>query len=64
MRIAKPILLVTKPLGVAIGLGEAYHLAGGLVVLLVTMIGIFGIAMLQVVRTVRQESRAAGGPEA
>ena len=57
MRIAKPILLVTTPLGVAIGVYEAWELAGGLVVLLVMLIAMFGVAILTVVSTVRREAR-------
>ena len=57
MRIAKPILLVTTPLGVAIGVYEAWELAGGLVVLLIMLIAMFGVAMLTVVSTVRREAR-------
>ena len=62
MRIAKPILLVTTPLGVAIGLLEAYRLAGGMVILLAALLGVFGIAMTQVFRVIRQEKRDAGAP--
>ena len=32
MKIGKPILLITTPLGVAIGLWEGYKLTGGMVV--------------------------------
>ena len=59
MRIAKPILFVVTPLGVLIGLEEAYRLAGGLVVLLAALIGVFGIAMATVVSTARREAREA-----
>ena len=68
MRIAKPLLLVTTPLGLLIGLEEAYRLAGGLVVLLAALIGLFGLAILGVVRVVRREAAegrgtgAGGGP--
>jgi hypothetical protein len=64
MRIAKPILLVTTPLGVLIGLEEAWRLAGGLVILLAALIGVFGLAMAQVLRVIRQEQRDAGKPQA
>lgn len=57
MRIAKPILLVTTPLGVAIGLREAYRLAGGLVVLMAIMVALFGIGILGIVKVVREESQ-------
>jgi len=59
MKIGKPILLVTTPLGVAIGLWEGYKLTGGLVVLLFVLIGAFGAAIAMVVSTVRSETRAA-----
>jgi uncharacterized protein (DUF58 family) len=55
MRIAKPILLVSTPLGVALGLMEGYRLAGGLVVLMAAMLGVVFIAAGSVVRTVRRE---------
>ncbi|MEP7313363.1 MAG: hypothetical protein ABI859_12325 [Pseudomonadota bacterium] len=57
MRIAKPILLVSTPLGLCIGIYEAWELAGGLVVLLFMLIAMFGVAMLTVVSTVRREAR-------
>ena len=59
MRIAKPILMVTTPVGLAIGLMEGYHLAGGLVVLMAIMVALFGIGILSIVRAVRLESAAA-----
>ena len=55
MRIAKPILLVSTPIGVAWGLLEGYRLAGGLVVLMAAMLGLVSIAAGTVVRTVRRE---------
>jgi hypothetical protein len=58
MRIAKPILLVSTPLGIAFGLVEGYRLAGGLVVLMAAMLGVILIAAGTVVRTVRREQRA------
>jgi hypothetical protein len=58
MRIAKPILLVSTPLGVAFGLVEGYRLAGGLVVLMAAMLGVVFIAAGTVVRTVRREQLA------
>ena len=58
MRIAKPILLVSTPLGVGIGLFEAYRLAGGLVLLMIAMLGTLGAAMGSVVSTIRRERAA------
>ena len=63
MRIAKPILFVTTPLGLAIGLREAYRLAGGLVVLMAIMVLLFGIGILGIVRVVRAEARPAQAPD-
>lgn len=57
MRIAKPLLLVTTPIGVAFGLYEAWRLAGGLVFLMIALLGLISVAMLSIVRTVRRERR-------
>jgi hypothetical protein len=59
MRIAKPILLVSTPIGLTLGLIEGYRLAGGLVVLMSAMIGVLGVAAATVIATVRREQRAA-----
>ena len=61
MRIAKPLLLVSTPIGVAWGLLEAYHLAGGLVILMAAMVGTMAAAAGSVVAIIRRE-RAAGPP--
>jgi uncharacterized protein (DUF58 family) len=58
MRIAKPLLLVTTPIGVVWGLLEAYRLAGGLVILMAAMIGTLAAAAGTVVATVRRERTA------
>jgi hypothetical protein len=58
MRIAKPILLVSTPVGVALGLFEGYRLAGGLVILMAAMLGVITAAAGTVVCTVRREQRA------
>jgi hypothetical protein len=60
MRIAKPLLLITTPIGVVEGFYECYRLAGGLLFLMVAMVGVMGVAMATVVATVRREERAAG----
>jgi uncharacterized protein (DUF58 family) len=59
MRIAKPMLLVSTPIGIAFGLMEGYRLAGGLVVLMAAMLAVVLIAAGTVVRTVRREQLAA-----
>lgn len=58
MRIAKPMLLVGTPLGLAAGLYEGYRLAGGLVFLMAALIGLIGVAIATVVMTVRRERAA------
>lgn len=59
MRIAKPLLLVTTPLGVAGAIYEAYRLAGGLVFLMVALMLLVGVAMCSLVMTIRREAKAA-----
>jgi hypothetical protein len=61
MRIAKPLLLVSTPVGVVWGLLEAYRLAGGLVILMAAMVGTMAAAAASVVAIIRRE-RAAGLP--
>jgi hypothetical protein len=57
MRIAKPLLLVSTPLGMVTGLIEAYRLVGGLAVLMFAMMGLLGVAAAGVVLTIRKEKR-------
>ncbi len=57
MRIAKPILMVTTPLGLIDGVYECYKLAGGLVFIMIAMIGVLGAALATVIATVRRETR-------
>lgn len=57
MKIAKPLLLVTTPIGLALGLYEAHRLAGGLVFLMAAMVAVIGVAMASVVLTIRRERR-------
>ena len=56
MRIARPILLVTTPVGVAFGMREAWRLAGpGMTVLMAAMLAIVGAFVWMTVRTIRRE---------
>jgi hypothetical protein len=57
MKIAKPLLLVTTPIGVAYGLYEGWRLAGGLVLIMAAMIAVIGAAVGSIVMTVRKEKR-------
>lgn len=58
MRIAKPLLLVTTPLGVIGAIYEAYRLAGGLVFLMVALMGLIAVACGTLVYTIRREAAA------
>ena len=58
MRIAKPVLLVAPPIGVAGGLYEGYRLTGGLVFLMAAMLAFIGVAIGSVVAVVRRERAA------
>ena len=56
MRIARPMLLVTTPVGVVLGLREAWRLAGpGMAVLMAAMLGVVGALVWVTVRTIRKE---------
>jgi hypothetical protein len=57
MRIAKPLLMVSTPLGIVTGLIEAYHLVGGLALLMFAMMGLLGVAAASVVITIRKEKK-------
>ena len=57
MRIAKPMLLITTPIGVAFGIYEAFRLAGGLAFLMIALVSVIGAAMATVAVTVRREKR-------
>lgn len=59
MKIAKPILLVSTPIGVVGGLHEAYRLAGGLAFLMLALVSLIAAAIAMLVSTVRRESAAA-----
>ena len=63
MRIARPILLVTTPIGVVFGLREAWRLAGpGMAVLMALLLAIVSAFIWMTVRTIRKE-RASAQPE-
>lgn len=64
MKIAKPILLVSTPVGVAFGLYEAFQLAGGLAVIMVALVATTTAAMTLLVATIRRERREALAREA
>lgn len=56
MRIARPILLVSTPIGVVLGLREAWRLAGpGMAVLMALMLAVVTAFIWMTVRTIRKE---------
>ena len=55
MKIAKPLLLITTPIGLAIGLYEGWRLAGGLVFIMAALMLVIGVAFGSVVWTIRRE---------
>jgi hypothetical protein len=59
VKIAKPLLLTTTPLGLLEGFYECYKLAGGLLFLMLAMVGVFGVGMASVVAAIRREQRSA-----
>ncbi len=59
MRIAKPLLLVTTPIGLIDGFYECYRLAGGLIFLMAAMVGVLVVGAATVVVTIRREERAS-----
>jgi uncharacterized membrane protein YqjE len=57
VRIARPILLVTTPVGVILGLREAWRLAGpAMAVLMGLMLTVVGAFVWWTVRKVREEA--------
>jgi hypothetical protein len=63
MRIAKPLLLITTPLGLLDGFYECYKLAGGLLFLMMAMVGVLVAALGTVIATIRREERQSkAGP--
>ena len=55
MRIAKPLLLISTPLGMLTGLIEAYRMVGGLALIMFAMMGVLGAAAASVILTIRKE---------
>jgi uncharacterized membrane protein YqjE len=59
MRIARPLLLVTTPVGVALGLREAYRLAGPrMALLMAAMLIVVGALVYWTVQRIRREARS------
>ena len=62
MRIARPILLVTTPVGVVFGLREAWRLAGpGMALLMAAMLTVVGALVWWTVHRIRKEGKEDRG---
>ncbi len=59
MRIAKPILLVSTPVGVVWGVVEAYRFKPVLALLMCVLLGVISAFMWYTVRVVRREAKLA-----
>jgi hypothetical protein len=57
MRIAKPILLVTTPIGVGWGLVEAWRFHWWLAVLMGALVSVISLFMWMTVKRIRDERR-------
>jgi hypothetical protein len=57
MQFSKRMLIALTPVGMAIGLHEAWRLAGGLVVLMAVQLIILTVIAVAVARRIRQEER-------
>jgi uncharacterized membrane protein YqjE len=57
LRIAKPILLVSTPVGVVWGIVEAYRFKPVLALLMSLLIGVISAFMWYTLRTIRRENR-------
>jgi len=58
VRIARPILLVTTPIGVIFGLREAWRLAGPkMAMLMAAMLAVVAAFVWWTVRTIRREGK-------
>lgn len=62
MRIARPILLVSTPVGVILGIREAWRLAGpGMALLMTAMVAVVGGFLWMTLRTIRRERDGGRG---
>ena len=59
-KFSRRMLVALTPIGIGIGLYEAWHLAGGLVVLMAVQIAILTTIAVALVRAVRRESAQEG----
>lgn len=63
MRIAKPILLVSTPIGVVWGVIEAYRFRPVLALLMCLLLSVISAFMWHTVRVVRRESQSSSATD-
>ena len=57
MKIAKPLLLISTPVGVVWGISVAYRMHHWLAVLMTVLVGIIGMFIGYTVRVIRREAQ-------
>jgi hypothetical protein len=57
VRIAKPLLLTTTPIGMAFGLLEAWRFRPVLALLMLTLFAVLGLATFLTIRRIRRDER-------
>lgn len=62
MKIAKPLLAITTPIGVAIGLREAWRFHWWLAILMAVLLSVIAAFLLMTVRRIRSEARGERNP--
>lgn len=62
MRIGKPIMLATTPIGLILGVYEGYHLAGPVMTVAVVMILLFSAGIAWTVLRARREQQSGEPP--
>ena len=62
MRIAKPLLAITTPIGVAIGLREAWRFHWWLAILMAVLLSVIAAFLLLTGRRIRAEARGERHP--
>jgi hypothetical protein len=59
VKIAKPLLAVTTPIGVVVGLHEAWRFHWWLAVLMAALLIVISVFFLSLIRRIRREAREA-----
>jgi len=57
MKIGKPLILIITPIGIGLGLYEAYRFGSGIFFLMIALLSFIGVAILSIVYTIRRERK-------